>query len=127
MLNIVSVSLTLAVNVLLEMRRIAHQHIHIGSEAREDVKHVTSGEPVQTEPGDSLDGHVHTAECTDIDHADRLTVLIADILHRMKQQILIRVPVNLLEIQDSDGGKVVHELCGHLYFLLYDVVRVVIF
>lgn len=86
-----------AVNVLLEMRRIAHQHIHIGSEAREDVKHVTSGEPVQTEPGDSLDGHVHTVECTDIDHAEPssalficLILLLSASFHAKMWQIIER-------------------------------------
>lgn len=126
MLDVVGVALALAVDVFLEVRRIPHLHVHVGGEPGEGVEHVPSGELVQAEPGDTLDGHVHAPQGAYVDHPHRLAVLVPDITHHAEQQVFVCVPVDLLEVHDPDGCEVVHELGGHLDLPLDDVLGVVV-
>ena len=127
MFDIVSVSLSLTVDVFFKVRRIAHQHVHIGSEACKNVQHIPFGELIQTKTGDSFNGHAHTTKRTNINHTNCFAICIANVLHYMEQLVFIRIPVGLFEIQNSDGSEVIYELRRHPYLLLYYVISVIIF
>ena len=90
------------------------------------MKHISSGELVQAKPGDPLYGYIHSSQSSHIDHTDSFAVLVSDVLHHVEKQILVRVPIDLLGVQDANSGKIIDKLCCHTDFPFNDIFCVIV-
>ena len=113
-LDVICIAFALTVNIDVELRRISHFHIHIGREASKEMEHISSGELIQAELCNAVDTGVHSPKRSHQSHSNRSAILIPDFLHHAEQKILVRIPVYLSEVKNTNRSKVVHELRDHL-------------
>ena len=90
------------------------------------MEHVAARKLIQTEMGYAVDGNVHLFQFAYQHLADSVAVLVPNVTKNTEEHIFIGVPVHLPLVEDSDGGKVIHELGDHLNLLCDDLLSIIV-